>query len=396
MLQSFLNKVKGKDPLWVIGRISSRLIGLLYTPFRKPIRFLAWIFPALYHLKRPTAEPYRRLLVVYDLSSQPFSIGDILIIQEASLILRERRQLDVVDFAIVFNHQNPAEASPTFHNVTKTNAMYHLASILPVAQVNPHLGSLLLFNDHEQLHRFIADNADFYEVWPSAWRYAGRDYLYYSVLNDLIYGYFMERESIPSLPCRPHLVGDAQAFYTHHVWPDIPVTVQVRNNPHIDLHRNMDIETWIDFLNDCNGRYPVKFIIVCSLSEVDDRLRQCANVIIAKDFHTSVEQDLALIHEAAIHMGSSSGMGTMAIFNKNPYFLLKAGLFPNRYKGMIREDPFLRFCFASPFQRFTLHEETSELLINEFSRMWSTIDADGWWTAEKTRHEEQKPLTWLR
>ena len=156
------------------------------------------------------------------------------------------------------------------------------------------------------------------------------------------------------------------------------------------------MESWLEFFDHCRDRYPVKFVVVCSLSEVDDRLRQYQNVLIAKDFHTSIEQELALIHEAAIHMGSSSGMATMAEFNAKPYLIVNTDMDPDRYKGTIREGSFLRFFFASSFQRFSVGQETAEILIKEFARMWATVDVDGWWTAEKKRHSEQKPLTWLR
>jgi len=361
------------------------------------MRFLGWILPTLIKLKMPISRPNRRLLAIYDLSSQPFSIGDILIIQEASLILKEKRNIDQIDFAIVFNQRNPAAPDVAFDSITEANVLYHLASVLPAAQINPYLGSLFIFNSHTHFHRFIADNSDYYDIWPSAWDYTNKDYLYYSVFNEIVYDYYQEYRSIPRLPCRQFLIDDACSFYYRHVWPDIPVTVQTRNNPIFGTHRNVHMESWIKFFEDCRGRYPVKFIIVCSHSEIDDRLRQCPNVLIAKDFHTSVEQDLTLIHEAAIHMGSSSGMGTIALFNEKPYLIVNTDMDAKQYRGIIREESFLRFFFASPFQRFSLGKETAELLISEFSRMWSAINVDEWWTAEKmAKNSERKPLTWLR
>ena len=93
-----------------------------------------------------TKKTDRRLLIIYDLSSQPFSIGDILIFQEASLVLRENFGVDTIDFAFVYNPDNPTNGDQAFSSITESNVVYHLASILPIVQVNQYLGSLFVFN----------------------------------------------------------------------------------------------------------------------------------------------------------------------------------------------------------------------------------------------------------
>jgi hypothetical protein len=340
------------------------------------------------------------LLVIYNLSSQPFSIGDILVIQEASLVLREKYQLDLVDFVLVYDPKQPALRNPSFAAINEKNALFHLASVLPVAQVNQHLGSLFVFNSHLHLHRFIADNSDlYYYVWPSAWQFAQQDYLYYEVLNDLLYNYYKEHGTIPHLSCGQYLIDWALAFYQEQVYPQVPVTVQVRNNKAFGVHRNLNIECWLEFFQHCEERYPVKFVVICAVAEIDDRMRQCPNVVIAKDYHTSIEQDLALIHGAAIHMGASSGPGSMAVFNSKPYLIVNTDAVPHLHHPnlIIQEGEFLQYCFATPLQRFTVGPETSQLLIAEFARMWSAVDVASWRSsATSGAGSESALLTWLR
>jgi len=401
-------KVREKGVVWCLRRAASLLLEPAYRPIkqsadsayrsiRRSVGFLRWAYPTMNEILSPAHPNDRRLLAIYDLSSQPFSIGDILVIQEASLVLRERHHLDTVDFALVYDPKHPASSDPAFADITESNVMYHLASILPVAQVNQHLGSLFVFNSHLHLQRFIADNTDLYHVWPPAWKFAKREYLYYGVFNDLLYNHYVEHGSIPHLSCRQFLINWAQAFYCEHVYPQVPVTVQVRNIKAFGTHRNLRLECWLEFFHHCQERYPVKFVIICALAEVDDRLRQCPNVVIAKDYHTGIEQDLALIHMAAIHMGASSGPGAMAIFNIKPYLIVNTDLVPNLYRDMIREDSFLRFYFAGPLQRFAVGPETTELLIAEFAKMWATIDVA---SCQGAVHAEDKSgsefLTWLR
>lgn len=381
-------------------RSSRQFLGPVYRPVRRTARFASWVFPALARLILPAGAGERRLLMIYDLSSQPFSIGDILVFQEASLVLRKMHHLGEVDFAIVYDPKNPGASNPAFSSITETNVLFNLASILPVAQVNENLGSLLVFNSHIQLHRFIADNSGFYQIWPSGWQASSREYLYYSVFNDLLFPYFKAHGSVPHLTCRQFLVDWARLFYKAHAYPQVPVTVNIRNNNALGTHRNLDLDIWLQFFQFCETRYPVKFVVICATSEIDDRLRQCANVIVAKDYHTGVEQDLALIHSSAIHMGASSGPATMVWFSTKPYLIVNTDLDPDLYHPSIvkQANNVIRFAFATPMQRFTVGIETIELLVEEFVRMWETVDLERWQSQSDSESERGDNVlkTWLR
>lgn len=376
----------------------------IYRPARRILRFVMWAFPSLGKLLASGSASERRILAVYDTSSQPFSVGDLLIFQEASLVLCEKHQVEAVDFVIVYDPENPASSDPVFAGtVTEDNVLYHLASLLPLAQVNQKLGSLFVFNSHERLQSFINDNADRYHVWPSGWKVATREYLSPVVFNELLYSHYKEHGSIPNLSCRPFLKNWAEGFYREHVCPQVPVTVNVRNNKGWHLHRNSQMDSWIDFFRHCESRYPVKFIIICAYSEIDERLRNCPNVILAKDHHTGVEQDMALIHTSAMHMGAGSGPATMAWFNSKPYLMvntvLKMGEFYER-EGMIERvdsDDIQRFWFAGPNQRVAKGKETAELLIREFSKMWLAIDQTPWKNFDgENKSSDGEVSTWLR
>ena len=382
-------------------RVARRVFGPLYRPVRRGARFLAWIFPALRSLLLPSPANERRLLAIYDLSCQPFSVGDILVFQEASLVLRERQNVDMVDFAMVYDPKRPASPDPAFASITESNALFSLASILPVAQVNQRLGSLFAFNSHRHIESFIADNADRYDVWPSGWKYATREYLLKAVFEDLLYKHYKAHGSIPHLSCRPLLQDWASAFYQEHVYPRVPVSVNIRNNQAFQMHRNVHLESWLEFFDHCEARYPAKFVIICARTEVDDRLRRCANVIIAKDYQTGIEQDLALIQGSAAHLGVDSGPACMAIFSDKPYLAvntaMKPGYFSNPEIFQHDNDGLWKFAFAGPLQRFAAGAETAELLIREFARMWAAVDLQRWQSPVNVRQGAEAELqTWLR
>jgi hypothetical protein len=367
----------------------------ILRPVKRFVFFLLWIIPSFYKVVL-NKHSCRRLLVIYDLSSQPFSIGDILFAQEAALVLRENEGVGLVDFALVYDLNHPV-ADQAHKSITENNYMYHLASVLPVAQVNQHIGSLFVFNSHQHLQRFIVDNIDRYHVWPSAWQFATRQWLDKEVINNLLYNYYRKNKTIPHLSCRPLFIEWARGFYRQHVLPDIPISVQVRNNKIFEKHRNLKIEEWLDFFQYCEGKYPVKFIVVCALSEIDDRLRCHKNVLLAKDFHTGIEQDLALIYTAIFHMGATSGPGSIALFNTKPYLFVNTVIPPHFYRDMIHDGKFLRFFFADPLQRFSIGSETTEQLITEFVRMWDAVDVAAWesWVNAETTQTDGLS-SWLR
>jgi hypothetical protein len=383
-----------------VRSIARKTLGPVYRPTRRAARFLGWVLPALGRLLLPSPSRDRRLLLIYDTYSQPFNIGDILLMQAGSLVLREKHKLDIVDFALVYDPKRPAASAPVFSSITEGNAVYHLASILPVAQVNPHLGSLFLFNSHQRLERFIADSLDLYQVWPSGWRFGSRDYLYYEIFNDLLYNHYRAHGSVPKLPCRPFLLQWALAYYHKHVHPDVPITVNIRNNPAFQTHRNSRLDAWLEFFRHCEARYPARFILICARSEIDERFRQCRNVIIAKDYHTGIEEDLALIHASAAHMGAGSGPVTLAWFSDKPYLMVNTVYGPGYFAhpDMIRrEGSVQRFWFAGPSQRITGEPETAQVLVEEFARIWSAVGTAYWRSMENPAGAAKAATpTWLR
>jgi hypothetical protein len=125
----------------------------------------------------------KTLLILYDFISQPFSVGDILTVQAASLVVSEEEQCELVDIAMVFDKNRPVIRSPAYSHIDDETFFFHLSAVLPAAQVNPKLGSLLLFDSHQKLEKYLADNMDRYKIWPKISDYASREYLFYKCMN---------------------------------------------------------------------------------------------------------------------------------------------------------------------------------------------------------------------
>jgi hypothetical protein len=294
-------------------------------------------------------------------------VGDILVMQETSLILRLMHQAKNIDIAVLYDEKNPAGSDDVFKSINSENGLFHIASILPVVQVNPFLGSVLLFNSKNQLEKYISNGDEYCLVWPSGWELnVTREYLYYQMLEEIIYPYYIANQSIPYLRSRQSLEDWAIEFISQNISGDICISVNIRNNPNHHLERNSNLKEWKKLFVNCQDKLPIKFIVICSLSEIDTDLRGLENLIFAKDFHTTVEQDLALIAASDIHMGTSSGPATMAWFSEKPYFIVNATLDQEYFRSnkiiKINGEGYIKFSFSKDGQFFYTGRETFEIL----------------------------------
>lgn len=361
----------------------------------RPVRQLARLLRWISRQSRVMQGNTRRLLVVYDLSNQPISIGDVLLVQAGALVLQEQYGFSQIDFAFAYDTDGD-QLNAAFPDVTPANIAAHVSSLLSVVQVNPFFGSLLAFSSKIDLLKFAADNEDRYFVWPGRLAFTLGKYPYLEVLNKLVYPYHKRTGRVPHLRCRHYLQVWASAFFRAHVYPRVPVVVLFRNNKGWGLSRNLDPEIWLTFFEHCRARYPITFVVVCARSEMDPRFRGCPNVVFSKDYGTGIEQDLALIEGAPLMLGSSSGPATMAIFSDKPYFLVNSDIRDWEYRGAVRNGSFVRLPFATEFQTFHTGRESPELLIQEFDRMWSGIEVGKWQDSTTASDSPAAGISWLR
>lgn len=338
-------------------------------------RLLLWTFPALGRAFRRESGRERRVLLIYDLTAQSLAVGDILMTLGAGLVLLENHDLRTIDIALV--HEDHTLKNPSL-GVDREHFLLHLTPLMGILQILPQLGSVMVFDRRAELERFVSQQADRYEIWPPAAFFQSQQYVHYPIFNDLVQPYFDRTGRIPTLTGRPAMVEWARRFWREHVGPDVMVTVNIRNNARVEPFRNSDIPTWLAFFEHCRGRYPVKFVVVCAKWEIDPRFRGLPNVILAKDHETGLEQELALIEAAAVHLGPSSGPAMMPFLSEKPYLILRCNTVPEQYRRMVVEGGYMRFGFARPWQLLYPGPETPDLLMADFARLWAAVDPAKW------------------
>ena len=365
---------------------------------------LIWFFPGLWYFIFSKKLNRNRILIIYDLKSQPFSIGDLLTFQMASLVLKSKYDCKHIDFALIGNPSQIIQSTHTFKNIDSENYFFHLAGILPVIQVNPFLGSLFAFSSMTELEEYILSSISKTHIWPTKWQIeVSREYLYYEIIENILFPFYSKNNYLPCLESRKPLQQWARTFLKSQLKDEIAITVNLRNNPHYQIERNANISSWVSFFKwALDNKFPAKFFVICASTEVDTRFRSINNVVIIRDFNTNIENDLALVEQASFHMGVASGPSAMAFFSNKPYAIFRAEFDKQYFKNnkiikFQQNDRIQKLFFANEFQFFVSGEENVLDIIKYFKILWDSIagihvDQDELLTID----EKYKLINWLR
>lgn len=357
-------------PSFIIEMIKERgLLWCIKTAISKITRPISWVFPITSFIFMPKTSEDKRILALWDFKTYPYSVGDILQLIVVTMCMRISHKVEKIDYCFICDPQDPSRSDQNYIN--SENYHIHLAAYIPLVNFNPYTGSIFLFDSRKDAEKFIIDNVDKYYTWPGGTEFLSRDRVYRQVFDD-IQKFYLKNNYVPHLTCRLEMKNWADDFIKQNISPLIPVVVQIRNNPDCDPKRNSNIDVWLNFFNYCKDKFPVKFIIICSKEEVDERLRNYSNIIIAKDFNTTLEQDLSLVQNSAIFMGMPSGPSSPAVFSDVPYLIFR---FKITYESM---KPGSQFIFANDTQKIFWEEETTEKLIEEFTSIFNTLDQSIW------------------
>ena len=341
---------------------------------------LAWPFPAVAALLRWSCSSEKRILAVWDTAAQPYSLGDMLVFQEATLLLRRIHGVEKVDLCILSDEHDYKVGGREFDEISSGTRLRYILALLRVVQVNPHLGSLIVLDSRRQFEAFIGDNCDKYYLWPPVGAYVAREYLYYRIF-EMLARYYRKTGEIPRLAAGLAARQRAREFIVANALPYVPVVVQLRQNPGIDVSRNSDLVSWVALFDYCREKYPVKFMVISAQEELDRGVIERPNVILTKSFATTVEEDLALIEASAFFMSVSSGLCAMAIFSRVPYAVVKFVMGPHHpdlFPAIVSDERGLHFIWATPEQRLVVEPDSVAVLIREFERLYAAVDRSAW------------------
>ncbi len=312
----------------------------------------------------------KSILFIYDFNTQPFSVGDILTAQAASLALAKFNGCETVDLAFIYSADNPAIDAPDYKYMNVGEFYFHLMPLITVLQVNPLLRSLFIFDSKKRLEKHIVDNSDRYLVWPTVGMHASGEYLFYSCMNSLFVDHFNLYGNPPYLESSQPTKLWAESFIedaAHGV--EIRISLQIRLNPY-NIARNSVIPAWGALFQKLEQlKIHVIFFVVCGLNELPKEWVIYKNVVLVKLNHTSLEQDLAVIGACDYHMGASSGPAMVAILGSKPYRLYGYDGDESRLRCLVNEFGRQRFSFSAPNQYLLRRREDADILLADVLEM---------------------------
>lgn len=346
-------------------------------------------FRFYYHLARllfmPNLHRKRRILGIWDFKALPWSVGDPLAFIETLSVLKVQYDAEEVDVCIVYDRDSPAgnrgrmNSSNAVNNITCSNAQDYMLEFLPLFSTSPYLGSVYQFNSRKEFYYFLKNNLQRYNIFPSLVKHLSETYNFYCrtpVLKEII-EFYNDNGYIPHLRVGSRDRSWAKWFYVKHLPENsLPVSLSLKRTGHA-VDRNIEPVVWLSFIDKCRLDFPeVVFVIVGLREEAFEGLRNRPNVIIAKDFGTSLIEDLALIRASLLYMGTSSGVNLIAWFSSLPYLVFQMPADNLHRHGLKTEEgfPFLN----NKQKNFITTEITAELLFDEFRKLYLELDKNEW------------------
>lgn len=351
-----------------VGIVYRRYFEALIRFIHQLVNLMSWNFPLLRRFLPFVPQSEKRILAIWDFRVVPFSYGDMLwLCQETALVMRELHKVDKIDIALLCD----VEHVRVDGGLDAQNFHYYFSKLLPLAFVNPHLGALLVMDSPDMLAKYIADNHKRYYIFPPYIDSMGRSLTRYEQYSNYVQTFYFEHGYIPYLSCQPAMVMWARQFLATKVRPHLPVIVHLRNTSTC-IGRNARLECWLEFFSFCQMRYNVTFVLIGDNNEIDPRIRDLSNVLVAKDHGTTAEQDMALIQTAMMYIGTTSGPASMAICSDLPFLIYG---FQTVHEKLTPGQP---FPWATSLQKLVWEPETVEQLIADFTWLYEQIDTAQW------------------
>ena len=320
----------------------------------------------------------KRILGVWDIEKSKPGLGGLLIFVEELKIQQIIEKAEYIDVCFVGNVSQALSMKKVYGmEGMLTSLSKEDCKESPILTALLDLDSIDLCyqcNSFEILQKFVLDSSCLYTLWPSINGQGTQNHDYGSTLYTQCF--FDKHLSIPYLSCREEVVRWAIEFLQSRVFPDMPVVIHLKNNPNEENCSNANSDEWSSFFRACNLHYDVKFVLIGN-EELDGRILDLPNTMLARDFGSNLSRDLALIQTAYIFMGMASGPCQMALFSNVPYVIYKN---PDHHAKEMQleigsED---RFSFGSSLQRFLRVFELQEGLMSNFDFLYTNVDRFDW------------------
>ena len=322
----------------------------------------------------------KHILGIYDLKTLPWSAGDPLLFIEKLNTLKIIHNADMIDVCIIYDKENPTGIRKD-SKIKMNNAQDYMMDFLPLFNTCPYLGSVFQFNSRKEFNDFLKNNIHKYDIFPSLRQYLDESYNFVGqgiVILKELENFYKKYGYIPYLRIGERYRYWANSFYLHYLPRNtVPIVLSLRQPlSTVKSVRNADPKVWLAFIDKCKVVYDdIVFVVVGTREEIFQGLRERSNVIIARDYGTSIIENLALIKSSYCYLGTASGPTTIALFSDLPYLIFQM---PEIEKYGLGEGN--SFSFSTDRQKIFSSDisATVELIFSEFKELISRLDKNKW------------------
>ena len=266
------------------------------------------------HLRfyRHNKKPNKKILGYWDFNQRVSKLGDFMVFLEYLNILRHEFKLNIennknIDICFIDdNHHYNSK-------IKKFSKTYQFKkAIKMLVLVNKHVDTVMTFASNAEFERYYEQNRTRYIRWPAT--VSG------TLIADCkrIEEFYQRKGCIPHFDLPPAIINEISAFYESHVYPAIPIIINIRQSKH-DPNRNSESLEIKKFIEHYEKDKTYKFIIICDKSEIREDFRTLNNVLFSKDYFSDIEYDLGFIKTSHVSIFPSSGMACFAWFSKTPF-----------------------------------------------------------------------------
>jgi len=327
----------------------------------------------LYETKEvPTQSDIGSLLGVIDFSYQHYALGDLFTTQIDLAVMATELKLGSVDILVMVNPERPSSRYQRF--ITPDNYIGYLDNIMPVFSCAPMVRSLQLVRDVPTFNFILVSNYQSRRpVWPDVETHLRMRHDY-PLGHERINRFYANHGYIPRLAAPRGYDGWAHQFHQRELGGRPMAIINPRqssltNNP-AAVYRDAPLNEWHIAIDEIGSRYPeTLFIMVGGFQEWEHRLFHLSNVFIPRAWGLSLPHELALIKEAKLFMGTSSGFATYATFIDIPYAILNIETSFAKHAEIKPHDR--HYPFGRVDQILTWEKESSEQLIALFETLYT-------------------------
>jgi len=311
----------------------------------------------------------KSLLVFIDYAYVPYALGDTFTLLVNMEIQRRLNGNDDIVQLVLVDPDSPKSKWQAFIN--QSNFRSFLIELFPAFLFSPST-SRLSFTESPPFfyHQLVKSTLKREAVWPGIYAQARGAFDFFS--HQAVNRFFQKHAYLPRLEA-PEALRNRAKLHLGTLFKDRQVvTVNLRNSKSgyffTAPHREAAIPEWEKFFLHASQSHPqVVFLIVGSYVEWNRSFLNLPNVAISRRLGLGLADELSILLQSRLFMGSSSGFSALATFSSVPYLIANYEGAMAKYVGLNVGDT--RYPFAAKNQAILWGAESCAALYEKFCEL---------------------------